>query len=115
MIKITKKTIFYGVIIFLLLILLCKDHYEDYINDIKSDRQNQECQQDDITNEMKKLVKEKNKSLIDKMIISSKEGFMKGGVTGCITGGIPGAISGGFLFGVANPIIIFVNESKTNK
>jgi len=46
------------------------------------------------------------------MLVSSKEGFMKGGVTGCITGGIPGAVSGGFLFGIANPIIVYINETK---
>jgi len=59
MIKVTKKTIFYGIIILVIFIVLCKEHYSDYIDDIKNERQNKDCHQDDMDDEIKKLVKKK--------------------------------------------------------
>ena len=41
---------------------------------------------------------------------SCKEGVIKGCVTGGITGGFVGAVSGGALFGIANPLLLYINE-----
>ena len=46
----------------------------------------------------------------DKLIISCKEGIIKGYITGWITGGFMGGIIGGSLFGVCNPLLLYIND-----
>ena len=51
----------------------------------------------------------KNMNNNEKLWNSCKEGVIKGCVTGGITGGMAGAISGGALFGIANPLLLYIN------
>ena len=57
------------------------------------------------------MVVEKNKTLGKKMLNSCRDGLIKGGVTGSITGGFIGAVTGGAIFAIANPILLYINES----
>jgi hypothetical protein len=92
--------------------MIFKDHIDDYFDgDDDDDIDDPKV----INDEIKLIIKDKRKKTIDKMVKSCKEGVMRGCITGCITGGVPGAISGGILFGVANPIITYMNDVSEKK
>lgn len=55
------------------------------------------------------LIKKQTMNSNEKLWNSCKEGVIKGCVTGGITGGMAGAISGGALFGIANPLLLYIN------
>ena len=55
------------------------------------------------------LIKKQNMNTNEKLWNSCKEGVIKGCVTGGITGGMVGAVSGGALFGIANPLLLYIN------
>lgn len=59
---------------------------------------------------IEKLAIDKVKPMSDKLIISCKEGIIKGYITGWITGGFMGGIIGGSLFGVCNPLLLYIND-----
>lgn len=69
------------------------------------------CSREKIDAQITQIVKEKERSLYEKMWLSCKNGMIKGGVTGSITGGVVGAVSGGAVFGIVNPLILYINES----
>ena len=68
------------------------------------------CPREKIEIAIKKIVKDNERSLSDKMWLSCKDGLVTGGVTGCITGGFLGCVSGGALFAIANPLLLYINE-----
>ena len=109
-----KQTdIFYILVTLLLLYMIFKDHIDDYFDgeDDLDDIDDPKV----INDEIRLIIKEKRKKTINKMAKSCQEGVMRGCITGCITGGVPGAISGGILFGVANPIMTYMNDVSEKK
>jgi hypothetical protein len=69
-----------------------------------------DCPREKMDLTIKKIVKEQDRSLSDKMWVACKDGLVKGGVTGSITGGFVGAVSGGAIFAIANPVLLYINE-----
>lgn len=66
------------------------------------------CTREKIDDTLIDMVAERNRTLSDKMWLSCKDGLIKGSVTGAITGGFIGGISGGAIFGVANPVLLYI-------
>ena len=52
--------------------------------------------------------------LLNKLLTGCREGMLRGCLTGSVTGGVIGSITGGALFGLINPLMIYINE-KTKK
>jgi len=69
-----------------------------------------DCPREKMDLTIKKIVKEQDRSLSDKMWVACKDGLVKGGVTGSITGGFVGAVSGGAIFAIVNPVLLYINE-----
>ena len=69
-----------------------------------------DCPREKMDLTIKKIVKEQERTLSDKMWMACKDGLVKGGVTGSITGGFVGAVSGGAIFAVANPVLVYISE-----
>jgi len=69
-----------------------------------------DCPREKMDLTIKKIVKEQERTLSDKMWMACKDGLVKGGVTGSITGGFAGAVLGGATFAVANPVLLYINE-----
>lgn len=99
----------YIVFILLLCVVLFGEMYNEYMGKKIKYRN---CPKEEVDEEIKNIIIDKKKKLSDKMIESCKDGLLKGCVTGCMTGGIHGAISGGILFGMANPVVTYINHKK---
>ena len=69
-----------------------------------------DCPREKMDLTIKKIVKDRERSLSDKMWVACKDGLLKGGVTGSITGGFAGAVSGGVIFAVANPVLVYISD-----
>ena len=69
-----------------------------------------DCPREKMDLTIKKIVKEQERTLSDKMWMACKDGLVKGGVTGSITGGFAGAVLGGATFAVANHVLLYINE-----
>jgi hypothetical protein len=54
------------------------------------------------------IVHKKKRPIQQKMVLACQDGLLKGCITGAIMGGVPGAISSGMLFGLANPIVLYI-------
>lgn len=102
--KITKSK--YIFVLMCLIIMLFRENILEYVYGIDSDCD--DCDQDEINNEVKKIIKNKKQKTVHKLINASTEGVMKGCIMGGITGGLPGAITGGATYGIANPVITYV-------
>jgi hypothetical protein len=57
-----------------------------------------------------KMMKKEQITINDKMTKSCRSGLIRGALTGCITGGLVGGVAGGALFGVVNPLMIYLGE-----
>lgn len=76
-----------------------------------SENKNIKCSREKIDEILEQIISEKNRDLSEKMWISCKDGLVKGCITGSITGGFMGAVTGGAIFAIANPLLLYVNES----
>lgn len=99
----TTKFRFNAVLCIILIILI-------FIKMPNKDDHEYDCPREKMDLTIKKIVKERERSLSDKMWVACKDGLVKGGVTGSITGGFVGAVSGGVIFAVANPVLLYINE-----
>jgi hypothetical protein len=63
-----------------------------------------------LDNHLIKLIKKDKMHINDKMTRSCRAGLVRGAVTGCITGGMLGGVAGGALFGIINPLMIYIGE-----
>ena len=90
----------------LLLLLLMWDEYRDI------DKKDCECTPDKKDKVLKKIIQTEESSLSTKMIKSCKSGIMTGCLAGGLSGGLTGAIASGAIFGITNPIIVYISESK---
>lgn len=65
---------------------------------------------------MKEIIRyEGKKSLLNKMLNSCYKGLMQGGFIGMMSGGVPNALGGGLVYGMTNPILIFVQHQFMHK
>lgn len=103
--------VLYAIIIILLMYIILKDHIDDYIGD----EDDSDLHPDKINEELINIIKDKRKKLINKLSTSCKEGFMRGCITGCLSGGFGSALSGGILFGMANPIMTYIQYTSDKK
>jgi hypothetical protein len=55
-----------------------------------------------------RLIKKDKLHIKDKMSKSCQAGLVRGALTGCITGGLVGGVAGGALFGIINPLMIYI-------
>jgi len=99
----TTKFRFNAVLCIILIILI-------FIKMPNKDEHEYDCPRETMELTIKKIVKEQERSLSDKMWVACKDGLVKGGITGSITGGFVGAVSGGVIFAVANPVFLYINE-----
>lgn len=65
-------------------------------------------------NEIQNILRERRRPLLNKLLTGCREGMLRGCLTGSVTGGVIGSITGGALFGLINPLMIYINE-KTKK
>ena len=101
-----KKTFSYIVFIILLLLIIGIDLF------FKKNDKYEICQKEEIDATIQEIVKNKKRSISNRMIDSCKNGLLNGGIIGFITGGLPGAASGGILYGLTKPIITFINQNS---
>jgi hypothetical protein len=101
----TKFRVYSALFILLFIII----NYTDYIKD---DDDNKDCPREKIDNEVKNLIKSKERTLTKRMAEASKDGLLRGGIAGSISGGISGGISSAVIFGVLNPFILYIYEQK---
>lgn len=81
-------------------------------NDIKYSNVNYENYHNKIKNTMKKIIVENKKiSIFNKMMNSSYTGLIRGGAVGFITGGTSNAAAAALVYGLVNPIVLFIQET----
>ena len=86
----------------LLIIVLFMEYIED--NDETY------CSQEKINTVVKGIIKNNEKKTHHKLARACKSGMLRGCVTGGINGGLDGMIAGGVMYGLANPIIIYLSN-----
>lgn len=66
---------------------------------------------EEVKKNMKKMInKEKKKSIYNRMINSCYTGLIRGGAVGLASGKRSGAFAGAIMFGIINPIVLYVQE-----
>jgi hypothetical protein len=88
-----------------------EDDYEyDYDYDYDYDLPKELIDRKKIDNHVLKIMKKEQCTINDKMTKACRSGMIRGALTGCITGGFVGGITGGTLFGIVNPLLIYLEE-----
>jgi hypothetical protein len=108
---ISTERLYAAILIVLLLTVIIK---EIYFND-DDDKNNDKCSIKNIKDEIVEIIKNKNKTIYTKLIKSCQNGIIKGCITGVISGGMSGGIAGGALYGMASPIMTYVDEYKMSR
>jgi hypothetical protein len=96
-------------IIFILLTIMLYN-YVNNIDDEDDDYYEYEEDRKKIDKHVLKMMKKEQCPINDKMTKSCRSGLIRGALTGCITGGMVGGVTGGALFGVVNPLMIYLGE-----
>jgi hypothetical protein len=96
-------------IIFILLTIMLYNYVNDDDDD-NDDTYEELIDRKKLDMHVLKIMKKEQCNINDKMTRACRAGLIRGALTGCITGGMVGGITGGALFGVVNPLLIYLGE-----
>ena len=95
--------------------LYIHSHHEIIDNSIKDNISYDEHHKR-VKENMKKIInKENKKSLFNMLLRSGYTGILRGAAIGIVTGGLSNGIAAALIYGLTNPIVMFIQETYLKK